>query len=458
MGILRVKPLEHFNQSKLKRCLTALDLIFLGVGAIIGAGVFVLTGVAAATKAGPAVILSYLLAGTACAFSAFSYAELSSSIGGSGSAYGYAYAGLGEIFAWIIGWSLILEYAVAVSAVAIGWSAYVNNIISSLGYHLPTAIINNPNAGGIIDLPAVLIIAAITLLLCFGVHQSARLNNVIVLIKFIAIGTFIGVASFHINPAYWHPFNPFGWNGIVQGAALIFFAYIGFDAVSTAADEAINPQRDLPRGIIGSLIVCTLIYIIVAGLLTGIAPYASLNVASPVADALLNLGHRFASGIVAAGAVAGLTTVMLVMFYGLTRVFFAMSADGLLPKLFSKLHIKTHSPIAIIIFSGIIIGLISGFMPMSQVAELVNIGTLAAFVVVSLGVIILRIRKPNMARPFKVPFYPITPLLGILLCGYLMESLSHATWIRFLLWMALGAIVYFTYSYRNSLLNQNIIN
>jgi APA family basic amino acid/polyamine antiporter len=453
MNLLRTKPLAHFNQSHLNRCLKTIDIIFLGVGAIIGAGVFVLTGVAAATKAGPAIILSYLLASIACAFSAFSYAELASSVGGSGSAYGYAYAGLGEFFAWIIGWSLILEYAVAVSAVAIGWSAYVNNVINALGFHLPNALINNATAGGFIDLPAVLIVLALTILLCFGVHQSARFNNIIVVIKFIAIAIFVAVASMNITPAYWHPFTPFGWHGVVQGAALIFFAFIGFDAVSTAAEEAINPQRDLPRGIIGSLIICTIIYILVAGLLTGIAPYTTLNVASPVANALLNLGHRFAAGMVAAGAIAGLTTVMLVMFYGLTRIFFAMSRDGLLPSVFSSLNQTTLAPIRIVIVSGIVIAFISGFTPITTVAELVNIGTLAAFVVVSLGVIVMRIRQPNLERPFKTPFYPLSPIVGMGLCLYLMINLSHATWIRFGIWMGSGLLIYFIYSYRHSLMN-----
>jgi len=452
--LLRTKPLEHFNLSPLRRCLKASDLVFLGVGAIIGAGVFVLTGIAAATAAGPAIILSYLLSGIACAFTAFSYAELSSAIGGSGGAYGYTYAGLGEFFAWIIGWSLILEYGISVSAVAIGWSGYVDNIFQSVGIHLPTAIVNSSAEGGIMDLPAMLIILALTALLCLGVKQSARFNNIIVFIKLIAIAIFIIAATKHFNIHHWKPFLPFGWQGVLHGAAIIFFAYIGFDAVATAAEETIDPQKNLPIGIICSLILCTLIYIVVAGLLTGIAQYSTLNVSSPVSFALLNVGEHFAAGFVAAGAIAGLTTVMLVMFFGLTRIFYAMSHDGLLPKVFSQIHPITHSPTRVIITCGVIISLISGFMSMHEVAELVNIGTLAAFVVVSLGVIVMRIRNPNMPRPFKAPFYPITPILGILLCLLLIYSLSHVTQIRFLIWMGIGIVCYFLYGYRHSVLHK----
>lgn len=454
MQLLRTKPLEHFQEaSALKRCLRATDLVLLGVGAIIGAGVFILTGVAAATKAGPAVVVSYLLAGVACAFSAFSYAELSSSIGGSGSAYGYSYAGMGEIFAWIIGWALILEYSIATATVAIGWSGYINNIFMSLGVHLPQSVMTNPSHGGFINLPAVLIIIAITTLLCIGVRESAKINNIVVFIKLIAIAIFIAVASLNVHPSYWLPFAPFGWSGIVQGAALIFFAYIGFDAVSTAAEEAINPERDLPIGIIGSLLICTTAYIIVAGLLTGIAHYQTLDNASPVSDALLGIGYHFASGVVSAGAIAGLTTVMLVMFYGLTRVFYAMSRDGLLPPIFSKVNPTTHTPVPVIVVSGIVIALVSGLMPIHTVAELVNIGTLCAFLMVSLGVIVLRLKHPDIQRSYKVPFYPYTPLMGAALCFYLMLNLSADTWWSFLTWMVFGLVIYFLYSYRHSRLN-----
>jgi len=353
------------------------------------------------------------------------------------------------------GLALILEYAIATATVAIGWSGYVTSIFASAGINLPHELVAGPARGGIINLPAFLIMMVMTGILCFGVHQSARLNNLIVLIKSLAIIIFIGVAAFHLHPANWVPFAPFGWHGMVQGASIIFFAYIGFDAVSTAADEAINPKRDLPIGIIGSLLICALIYALVAGALTGIAHYSTLNNSAPVARALLGIGSRFAAGIVSAGAVAGLTTVMLVMFYGLTRVFFAMSRDGLLPAIFSKVHPKTHSPVPVIIISGIIIGLISSMMPIRPIAELVNIGTLAAFLMVSLGVIVLRIRQPDMPRPYKVPFYPITPILGVGFCFYLMLNLSGTTWWRFLIWMSAGMVIYFAYSYKHSRLNIN---
>lgn len=454
MQLLRTKPLERFHESSgLKRCLDAMDLVLLGVGAIIGAGVFVLTGVAAATKAGPAIILSFLLSGLACAFSAFSYAELSSSVGGSGSAYGYSYAGMGEIFAWIIGWSLILEYSIATATVAIGWSSYLNNIFLSMGIHLPHDLVTNPSHGGILNLPAVAIISAVTALLCIGVRESARINNIVVFIKLTAIIVFIVVAAGHIQPQNWHPFLPFGWEGITQGAAIIFFAYIGFDAVSTAADEAIDPQRNLPIGIIGSLLICTILYIIVAGLLTGVANYQTLDTASPVSDVLLRLGYHFASGVVSAGAIAGLTTVILVMFFGLTRIFYAMSKDKLLPPIFSTVHPKTQTPVAVILVCGTIIAFVSGLMPIHIVAELVNIGTLSAFFMVSIGVIFLRKKHPNLQRKYKVPFYPYTPILGAILCFYLMLNLSAITWTGFLSWMVIGLIIYFSYSYHHSRLH-----
>jgi APA family basic amino acid/polyamine antiporter len=289
-------------------------------------------------------------------------------------------------------------------------------------------------------------------LLSIGVRHSARFNAVMVLVKLMAITVFVAVASFNVQPNNWQPFMPFGWEGVMAGAALIFFAYIGFDAVSTAAEEAIRPQRDLPIGIIASLAVCTIIYIVVAGLLTGIAPYASLNVASPVAESLLQIGHKWAAGLIAAGAIAGLTTVMLVLYYGLTRVFLAMSRDGLLPPLFSTVNKSTHTPVRVILASGVLIASIAGFTPIGKVAELVNIGTLAAFVLVSGGVIILRHTKPDLKRPFRTPFSPLIPLLGIAFCVYLMLSLPAETWWRFWIWMAIGMVVYFTYSRSHSAL------
>lgn len=443
----------------LKRCLSAWDLAFLGVGAIIGTGIFVLTGIAAATQAGPAVILSFIIAGIACAFAALSYAELSSSVGGCGSAYGYSYAAFGELIAFIIGWDLLLEYGISVAAVANGWSGYFNNALTAIGLPLPEALTKAPKLGGIINLPAFAIILILMGLLIVGVKHSAKANNVMVVVKLITISIFIGIAVFNVHPDNWHPFMPFGWfqtlpdgktTGVLAGASLVFFAYVGFDAVSTAAEEAKNPQRDLPFGIVTSLAFCTVIYIIVAGLLTGIVHYTDLNVSSPVAHALTLIGFNWASALISTGVIAGLTTVMLVLYYGLTRIIFAMSRDGLLSPFFSKVNPKTQTPIRVIVLCGSIMALIAGFMPLGDLAELVNIGTLAAFVLVCLGVIVLRITKPNMERPFRSPFSPLFPVLGMLSCGALMAFLPSITWLRFVIWLVIGLIVYFGYSMHHS--------
>jgi APA family basic amino acid/polyamine antiporter len=456
MSLFRTKPInaDAYCDTGLKRCLSAMDLTLLGIGAIIGAGIFVLTGIAAAKSAGPAIVLSYVVSGFACAFAALAYAELAASVGGCGSAYGYAYAGLGEIIAWIIGWDLILEYGVATAAVAIGWAGYVNNALTAMGMPLPMALLKSPVEGGFVNLPALLIVLTLAVLLSIGVRQSARFNAVMVLVKLLAITTFVAVAAFHVQPANWQPFMPFGWEGVMGGAALIFFAYIGFDAVSTAAEEAVNPQRDLPIGILVSLAVCTVIYVVVAGLLTGIVPYYTLNVASPVADSLLRIGFPWAAAFIAAGAIAGLTTVMLVLYYGLTRVFLAMSRDGMLPPVFSAINKSTHTPVRVIMASGVLIAAIAGFTPIGEVAELVNIGTLAAFVLVCAGVIHLRYTRPDLKRPFRTPFGSVTPLLGIVFCLYLMFSLPPVTWMRFGIWLVLGAVIYFTYSRSHSSLNR----
>lgn len=456
MTFFRTKPLDSIEgqDGHLKRCLNATDVTLMGVGAIIGAGIFVLTGIVAATHAGPAIVLSYVVAGLACIFVALSYAELAASIGGCGSAYGYAYAGLGEIVAWIIGWDLLLEYGLGISTVAIGWSGYVENALAAVGISLPLALTQSPFEGGIIDVPAVLVILGLSALLCIGVKESTRFNNVIVFIKIIAIAVFVGIAVFHVDMTNWSVFMPFGWGGVMTGAALVFFAYIGFDAVSTAAEETKDPQRNLPIGIILSLIICTAIYILVAALLTLIANYSTLNVKSPVAEVLLWLNHPISAGIISAGAIAGLTTVMLVLFYGLSRVFLAMSRDGLFPEKFGTVHKKTQTPVTIIFWSGLAIALTAGLTPIGKLAELVNIGTLAAFVFVCAGVIVLRRTKPDMPRPFKLGFHPLVPSLGIIFCVYLMASLPLETWLRFGVWMGIGMVIYFTYSYKNSKVQQ----
>ena len=453
MNLFRTKtftPIQD-EKSSLRQCLTAFDLTLLGIGAIIGAGVFVLTGIAAATHAGPGVSLSYVIAGCASLFAAFSYAELAASIGGCGSAYSYSYAGFGELIAWIIGWDLLLEYAMSVSTVAIGWAGYVRDALQSLHIPFPQKLLINPFDGGIVNLPAMAIIMLLAAMLCIGIKQSSRFNAIIVFIKLVVIAIFIFVASAHFNTANWHPFLPFGWPGVMQGAALVFFAYIGFDAVSTAAEETVKPARDLPIGIIFSVVICTLVYIIVSAVLTGIVSYKTLNVASPVSSAMLSLGHPTVAAIIAAGAIAGLTSVMLVMYFGLTRVCLAISRDGLLPPFFAKIHPRTHTPVFIIVSSGVIMALISGFVPLEEAAELVNIGTLAAFTLVCGGVIMLRWKQPHLPRPFKLPFYPIVPLLGIIFCVYLMLNLPGHAWLRFVIWFVIGMFVYFFYGRKHSL-------
>lgn len=453
--LFRTKPINadhHLCDTGLRRVLGAFDLTLLGIGAIIGAGIFVLTGIAAATHAGPAIVVSYIVAGLACAFSALAYAELAATIGGCGSAYGYAYAGLGELIAWIIGWDLILEYSVATSAVAIGWSGYAQNALAAVGLGLPAWLLSPPATGGLINLPAAAIVLALAVLLAFGVRESSRANAVMVVIKLSAIAVFIAFAVGNVQPANWTPFMPFGWEGVMGGAALIFFAYIGFDAVSTAADEAHNPQRDLPIGILVSLAVCTVIYMVVAGLLTGIASYTTLNNPSPVADVMLRLGYPWVAGVIAAGAIAGLTSVMLVLYYGLSRVFLAMARDGLLPPAFAAVHPRTQTPVRVILVAGVLMAAVAGLTPIGHVAELVNIGTLAAFFLVCLGVIALRYTHPDVPRPFRTPLMPFVPLAGAAICLYLMAQLPAVTWLRFAGWLALGFVIYFGYSRRHSAL------
>ncbi len=443
--LFRTKAVGHRTDenSELRRCLTATDLTMLGIGAIIGAGIFVLTGVAAATQAGPAIILSYLLAGLACSFAALSYAELASCFGGCGGAYSYAYAGIGEFFAWVVGWDLLLEYGMDASTVSIGWSGYVQSALHAVGITLPFNLVTDPFNGGLINLPAVLIILALAGVLSIGVKESARINEIIVTVKLVVIALFIGIGLFYFKAENWHPFFPFGLQGIVNGAGLIFFAYIGFDSVASAAEETINPQRNLPIGILASLLVCTIIYILVAGILIGMVPYYHLNVSSPVAMALLKIGHRFTAEIISIGAIAGLTTAILAMYYGFSRVFLAMARDDLLPHFFAKIHARSHTPRRLIWMAAIFMAAIAGIFPISHIASLVNIGTLAAFIAVCGSVLVLRITKPDLPRPFRTPWSPLVPVLGILLCLYLMSSLSQITWLGFAAWTGIGLVIYF---------------
>lgn len=449
------------EESGLKKCLSAFDLTLLGVGAIIGTGIFVLTGTAAATQAGPAVVLSFIVAGIACTFAALAYAELSSSVGGCGSAYGYSYAAFGELMAWIIGWDLILEYGVSVAAVAVGWSGYFNNALTAIGFGLPDAFTRGPFAEnpGIVNLPAFSIIIILMFLLIMGVKESAKLNAAMVFVKVLTICVFVAVALFNIHPENWTPFMPFGWFshdvngkpiGILAGASLVFFAYVGFDAVSTAVEEAKDPKRDVPIGILSSLVFCTIIYIIVSGLLTGVVKYDQLNVPSPVAHALQLLGLQSASAIVATGVITGLTTVMLVLYYALTRVILGISRDGLISPFFAKVSEKTKTPVRTTVICGVLMACMAGFVPFSALAELVNIGTLAAFVLVCGGVVVLRKTHPDMPRPFKMPFGIVLPVLGVLSCGALIAFLPWETHMRFVLWLGCGLIIYFMYGIRHS--------
>lgn len=458
MDILRTKSIDLLRagaeEKGLKKTLGALDLVLLGIGCIIGTGIFVLTGVAAAKYAGPALMLSFVLSGLACGFAALAYAELAAIVPIAGSAYTYSYAALGEIIAWIVGWNLVLEYSVGSSAVAAGWSGYVVGLLKSAGIVLPQAYTAVPADGGIVNLPAMFIALFLSLMLVRGTKESATLNRVLVLIKLVAVFIFLFLAGPKVDVANWTPFMPYGFSGVAAGAAIIFFAYIGFDAVATAAEECRNPNKDLPIGIVGSLIVCTILYIVVAGVLTGVVPYTQLNNAEPVAFALRYIGYNMGSALVGTGAICGITTVLLVLMYGQTRVFFAMSRDGLIPASICKVHPRYGTPHVITIVAGIAVALIAGFTPIGIIAELTNIGTLFAFVVAAIGVLVMRFTRPDIHRPFKCPAVWLISPLAVISCAYLMYNLPVETWLRFGIWSLIGFVVYFAYSYRNSALNK----
>lgn len=458
MNLFRTKSIANLQSlakdSGLKKTLTALDLICLGVGCVIGTGIFVLTGVAAAEYAGPAVSLSFLLSGIVCAFVALAYAEFASMIPTAGSAYTYTYTALGEIVAFICGWNLLLEYMLATSAVASGWGGYVAGLFKAAGFALPQAITAVPAEGGLMNLPAILILAFLCLLLIRGTSESATVNRILVFVKLAAIFIFLVLAGPNIEPTNWEPFMPFGWAGVSAGAAIAFFAFIGFDAVATSAEECRNPGRDLPIGIVGSLIVCTILYIAVSATLTGVVPYPLLDNAEPVAFALRYIGYNIGSALVAVGAIAGITTVLLVLLYALARVVFAMSRDGMLPPAICKIHPTFKTPYRVTIIGATVAGIGAGFFPIGLIAEMVNIGTLSAFFIACIGVLVLRFTRPNAPRKFRCPGLVIVAPLAAISCAYLMYNLPTDTWIRFFIWTALGFVTYFAYSYRHSKLGK----
>lgn len=457
----------------LNRSLGALSITGIGVGAIIGAGIFVLTGTAAAQYAGPGIMLSFILAGIACGFVGLCYAELAALIPVSGSTYTYTYATLGEFIAWIIGWDLILEYAMGAAAVAVGWSGYVTSVLAGFGIHLPAVLTRAPGTAitladgtvthGIFNLPAAVIVMLLTFLLMAGTKESTRLNNVMVVIKLAVVFGFLLVGAAYVNPENWTPlipqntgqFGEYGWSGILRGAAVVFFAFIGFDAVACAAQEAKLPQRDMPIGILGSLLICTLLYVGVAAVLTGLVPYQKLNVPDPIALGVDALNMPWFAVLIKVGALTGLTTVILVLLYGQSRIFFTMSRDGLLPKLFSQVHPKTHTPYRSQLLIGICVAMVAGLVPINTLGEMVSIGTLFAFILVCIAVIYLRRAEADRQRPFKAPAVPIVPVLGIASCLMLMIGLPLETWLRLFGWLALGAVVYFLYGRHHSVLGRS---
>jgi APA family basic amino acid/polyamine antiporter len=507
MNLLATKPLNTIlneahetGEHSLKRALGATNLVSLGIGAIIGTGIFVLTGVASAKYAGPAVVLSFILAAVGCVFAGLCYAEFASMIPVAGSAYTYGYATLGEIFAWIIGWDLILEYAFGASTVASGWSGYVISLLGDFGIKLPPALAgtpgspfvyyNNhwealarigpalktagidpatlPHAYGVFNLLAFLGIAITTAILVIGIKESANFNNFIVAVKVAVLIIFLAIGGMFLlhHPsqiaANWHPFIPpnegsfgaYGWSGISRAAGVIFFAYIGFDAVSTAAQEARNPEKDMPVGILGSLVICTVLYILVALVLTGLVSYKLLNVPDPIAVGIDAAGVRWGSLLVKIGALAGLSSTMVVMLLGQSRVFYSMSKDRLLPPFFSRVHARFRTPYVSSITVGIFVGIFAALIPISILGELVSIGTLLAFVIVCAGVWVIRRRRPDLPRPFRTPWVPFVPIMGILISMLMMVSLPRSTWIRLFVWLIIGMAIYFLYSRRHSRVQQ----
>jgi len=463
---------ESERENQLRRTLGPFSLIALGVGAVIGAGIFTLTGVAAANFAGPAIVISFVLAAIGCVFAGLCYSEFSTMIPIAGSAYTYAYATMGELIAWIIGWDLVLEYCVGAATVAIGWAQTLVALLHTFGIDLPAKFIASPfqpirladgtPVHGIINLPAVFVVVIVSVILISGIRESAGINTIIVFLKVSVVVTFIAIGWKYISPANHTPFIPantghfgnFGWSGIVSGAGVIFFAYIGFDAVSTAAQEAKNPKRDMPLGIIGSLLVCTVLFILYSYVLTGVVNYKELNVAAPLSIALLRIPIPWLSVAMNLAVLAGLTSVMLVMLLGQSRVFYSMSRDGLLPKLFSSVHPKFRTPWRCNLVLMLFVGLFAAFAPIAVVGEMTSIGTLFAFVIVCAGILIMRRTQPFIPRPFKTPWVPLIPILGIITNLFLMSGLGWSNWARLIVWLAIGLVIYFSYSRKHSVVQR----
>lgn len=472
LALLRQEAAES-GHSTLKRSLGAYNLVAIGIGVIIGAGLFSLTGLAAANHAGPAVTLSFLVAAVGCAFSALCYAEFAAMVPVSGSAYTYAYATLGELFAWIIGWDLVLEYSVGAATVAISWSQYLNRFLSTYGLHLPPQLILSPFetatgadgsvVSGYINLPAVLIVVLVTAVIIRGTSGSALLNAIVVALKVLVVLVFIALGWQYIDPANYQPYVPantgvfgeYGWSGVLRGAGVVFFVFIGFDIVATMAQEARNPQRDMPIGIIGSLLVCTILFVLFGHVMTGMAHYTEFkNSAAPVAIAIEKTPYRWLGQLIIGAILIGYVSVILVDLLGQSRVFFSMSRDGLLPRVFSDVHPTFRTPHKANILLCVFIGLFAGFVPIRVVGEMTSIGTLLAFVMVCLGVIILRKKQPDAPRAFRTPWVPVVPVLGILTCAVMMFSLPGDTWLRLVIWLALGLLIYFLYGKKHSKLRK----
>lgn len=465
MSIWKIKPLSKLIEDSkesdggLKRSLSSGALIALGIGAIIGAGLFSLTGIAAADHAGPAVTLSFVLAAVGCAFAGLCYAEFASMIPVAGSAYTYSYATMGEFVAWIIGWDLVLEYALAAATVSVSWSAYLDKLLLQFNIHIPQELLHAPADGGIVNLPAIIIVCLLSLVLIRGTKESAIINNILVILKITVVIVFIALGWSHINPANHVPFIPKnipgtdfgGMTGIAAGAAVVFFSFVGFDAVSTAAQEAKNPQKGMPIGILGSLVICTILYVLFSWVMTGLVPYTVFaGDASPAATAFAATGYTFLQTILIIAIIAGYTSVILVMLLGQSRVFYSMSNDGLLPPFFSNIHKKFHTPWKTNLFFLVFVSIFSGFVPIKELGHMVSIGTLFAFCLVCVGIIVMRKKMPDAERKFKVPFVPLIPVLGVVVCVYLMTSLTKESWYRLIIWLIIGIIIYFFYGKKHS--------